>query len=396
MVLGLCIGVDRVDLWGGVGHAGSLAAAFRRIHSDNFKPALAASLLYLASSLGVSLSCRTAVRRSFFICRIVMTNACAYNGTMLIEKFFLTYVRSRTDWSRNTASRMRAAAADLAAFYGAKRLRTITPAHADRYHLHLKEQGLAVNTVRIKIAAAKQLFGAAKRQRLIDANPFEGIASSPVTNESRTYFVTQEVTQRLLKQIKSRKVRLIVALVRYAGLRCPSEVALLRWSDIDWERGRMTVSSPKTAGCGRNRREVPIFPELYLYLQRSYLKRKGESCVPNPGTYRWHVERALCKLGIKPWPKLFQNMRSSRQTELCEQFPPHVVCKWLGNSPLVALKHYLQATDSHFERAIGHGYQERMADRVGTVCGDISDRARVANEWDEAHATAAETACTAG
>ncbi len=39
--------------------------------------------------------------------------------------------------------------------------------------------------------------------------------------------------------------RLLVALCRYGGPRCPSEHLRLRWEDIDWERGRMIVDSPK-------------------------------------------------------------------------------------------------------------------------------------------------------
>jgi hypothetical protein len=49
--------------------------------------------------------------------------------------------------------------------------------------------------------------------------------------------------------------------------------------------------------------------------------------------------------GLTPWPKLFQNLRSSRQTEFAESFPSHVVCAWIGNSETVAAKHYLQVTD---------------------------------------------------
>ena len=31
----------------------------------------------------------------------------------------------------------------------------------------------------------------------------------------------------------------------------------------------------------------------------------------------------------------------------------HVVCRWLGNSQLIAQRHYLQVTDEDFERAAG-------------------------------------------
>lgn len=57
----------------------------------------------------------------------------------------------------------------------------------------------------------------------------------------------------------------------------------------------------------------------------------------------------------KPWPKLFQNLRSSRETELLKQFPVNVVCAWLGNTPKVAIKHYAQVTDDDFRQANGGG-----------------------------------------
>ncbi len=56
---------------------------------------------------------------------------------------------------------------------------------------------------------------------------------------------------------------------------------------------------------------------------------------------------------MKPRPKLFQNLRASRATELAGEFPPHVAAEWLGHSTLVAQKHYWQVTDLDFERASG-------------------------------------------
>src|SRR5208282_2682445 len=55
--------------------------------------------------------------------------------------------------------------------------------------------------------------------------------------------------------------------------------------------------------------------------------------------------------GLVPWPRLFQNLRASRETELAERFPLRVVTDWLGNSPNVALAHYLSTTEEHFQRA---------------------------------------------
>lgn len=51
--------------------------------------------------------------------------------------------------------------------------------------------------------------------------------------------------------------------------------------------------------------------------------------------------KILKRAGIKPWPKLSQNLRSSRSTELITQgFPAYVVAAWLGHSVKVANTHY--------------------------------------------------------
>ncbi len=66
---------------------------------------------------------------------------------------------------------------------------------------------------------------------------------------------------------------------------------------------------------------------------------------------RTHLLRIMARAGVKSWPKLFQNCRSSRQTELCERWPEHTVCAWIGNSRLVAREHYLQIREVDFQRA---------------------------------------------
>ncbi len=66
---------------------------------------------------------------------------------------------------------------------------------------------------------------------------------------------------------------------------------------------------------------------------------------------RTTMEKISRRAGMTPWPRLFHNLRSSRETELCERFPVHVVTAWLGNTPEIARKHYLQVTDEHFRQA---------------------------------------------
>jgi hypothetical protein len=43
-------------------------------------------------------------------------------------------------------------------------------------------------------------------------------------------------------------------------------------------------------------------------------------------------------------------MRSGRETELCQKNPLHEVTAWIGNSAMIAAKHYLQAAEEDFAK----------------------------------------------
>lgn len=67
---------------------------------------------------------------------------------------------------------------------------------------------------------------------------------------------------------------------------------------------------------------------------------------------RSQFERILRRAGVKPWARLWVNLRSSRATELADLFPSHICAEWLGHCERVANEHYRQTTPEHFEKAI--------------------------------------------
>jgi integrase len=212
------------------------------------------------------------------------------------------------------------------------------------------------------VAVAKLFFGAAKKRRLLAENPFEGQASAIQPNRQRCYFVTREEAARVLDACPSVEWRLTFALSRFGRLRCPSEHLELRWQDVDWDRGRLTVHFPKTEHLvGHEYRTIPLFPELREILEEAFeaaeegssyvITRYRNSSKGSNVNLRTQLERILKRAGLTQWPRLFQNLRSTRQSELEESFPSHVVCSWMGNSRPIAERHYLQVTDQHFELA---------------------------------------------
>jgi len=192
---------------------------------------------------------------------------------------------------------------------------------------------------------------------LISENPFDGTATGSFKNSARLVFVTRETTAQAIAEAPDAEWRLIIALARYGGLRCPSELLALTWQDVDWERSRFKATSPKTKKQGKPHRWVPLFPELRPYLEAAF------DAAPEGSVYvveryrdpsqnlRTMFQRILKRAGVDPWERLFQNLRASRETELANDFPIHVVTEWLGNTPNVAIAHYLSATEDHFTRA---------------------------------------------
>jgi len=166
----------------------------------------------------------------------------------------------------------------------------------------------------------------ARKRKLIDSNPFAEVTAKATARQDRQYFVTREETEQLLT-VCNPAWRLIVALARYGGLRCPSEVLSLRWSGIDWDAGRIVVESPKTAHHpGKGCRVIPLFPELRPILVEAFeLAPEGAEYVVG-GDYRqsaltpsgWrncnlrtHFERLVKRAGLKPWLRLFHNLREA-------------------------------------------------------------------------------------
>ena len=131
----------------------------------------------------------------------------------------------------------------------------------------------------------------------------------------------------------------------------------------EWS-GRRTASS--SAPLRRNTTKgvtaalFPCSPELQPYLQDVWDAipegTQAEYVITRDRDTNANLRTQLCRIikraGLKSWPKLFQNPRSTRQTELSNRFPAHVVCARLGNTEGVAKDHYLQVTDSHFAQAV--------------------------------------------
>ena len=156
---------------------------------------------------------------------------------------------------------------------------------------------------------------------------------------------------------------------------------------------RYTARRPNTTKAGQLGR-YPFSPSYGRYLEAVFDEAE-------PGTeyiitryrdgnanLRTQLERIIRKAGLKPWPKLFQNLRSARRNRVGGKLSDaRCLCEWIGNSAAVAAKHYLQVTDEHYrqaskeavqnpvQQARGNGLQSTAAETrnpgISGVCGPL-------------------------
>jgi integrase len=273
-------------------------------------------------------------------------------------EFTAAYITSRADVKPRTVLNLQACAARLVEFFGADRqMQDVSPGQADEFCAWLRGRYAQATAART-IKRAKQFFKAARRKDLISRNPFEECKAGHQHNKARAFFVTQDAAGKVLAACPDHQWRVLFALARFGGLRCPSETLNLEWADVDWEKNRFRVRSPKQERHeSGGERWVPIFPELRPHLAEAFE-------LAEPGTvhvvtrYRdtsVNLRTGLCRIirraGLETWERPWHNLRATRQTELSAQFPLHVVCYWMGNQQAVAAEHYLQVTDADYERA---------------------------------------------
>ncbi len=149
-------------------------------------------------------------------------------------------------------------------------LRSITVQQVADWRQYLKGLKLSEAAIKTHSGNAKTMLAEAVRRKMIDENPFQHLKSGPTPSRYSRY-VTPEEIEKIIDACPNCEWKLLFGLARYAGLRIPSESQILTWADVDFDRGRLTVRSPKTEHhVGHEQRIVPITPKLMPILQDAF------------------------------------------------------------------------------------------------------------------------------
>ena len=212
-------------------------------------------------------------------------------------------------------------------------------------------------TTNRRITAARTIFAKAVAWNMIDRNPFLHVKGGLQTNPDRQRYISEEEIYRVINACSNPNWKAIFALARFAGLRMPSEVHQLKWTDIQFDAVKdsapcIRIRSPKTEHhLNRDHRIIPLFAELRPILMdlRAATPADSEYILPREilqsNNLRTQARRIIRRAGIEPWPKTFHNLRASRESDLMKKLDIATAAKWMGNTPEVAARHYAVATN---------------------------------------------------
>jgi integrase len=301
---------------------------------------------------------------------------------LTVDEFFTNWLADKTAAGFKPTS-LRAwgqTAESLKSQFGQRALASVNHADGEAFRAEMRTRGLRPTTIHKRIGHARQMLEDAVRLGHFAANPWKHVRHRAGDPSERRAYVRVADAECVLEHCPNVSWRLLVALARFGGLRIPSEALSLKWGDVDWERGRLSIPSPKTENAGKPQRVIPLFPLLRPHLEAAFehaaegsvhvfpenMRRRASGPMGWGGAnLRTTFGRIVRRAGVEPWPRLWHSLRASCESDLANSFPLATVTKWLGNTPSVALRHYVDPTEAAFDRAL----EWRPAETGGAKAG---------------------------
>jgi integrase len=317
--------------------------------------------------------------------------------TVTVQKLAEEYLALREDLSKSSKNLYKLATTKLISFFGPNKvIAKITEGDATDFK-HVLETKVAPNTWKKVISVNKQIFSYACRKGYLSHNPFghlRGLAIKPNT-ATETYIPISSVKKVL--DVMPLNWKAVFCLARLNALRCPSEIATLRWQDIDWEKNVLRVRCVKTERTGAAVRIVPLFETRQFLAELFDAAPAGAVYVFPELVNHTRLQRdlghklkryfELCGLPAPPRP--WQNARRSAVIDMAMRFPMFAVNRWAGHSLGISEQHYLRTTEELLQQA---AQLQRLSPETNTAeqykeSGNVGGNASDRNEAHEQEST---------
>ena len=167
---------------------------------------------------------------------------------------------------------------------GSVRLQALDPSHIEAALARMKDRGLSVTTRRHAATILSMALKKAVRKRYLVANPCD-LADKPKRKRREMRVLSQEQVAKFLEGAKGNRMEAMFRLSLVSGMR-PGEVCGLKWADLDFEQGSVTVQRSLTGRAGEwqleetkteaGNRTIPLPPTILKDL-RAHRRRQLEA-----------------------------------------------------------------------------------------------------------------------
>lgn len=228
----------------------------------------------------------------------------------------------------------------------------------ERYVERRRAAGGVLNrTVNLEIDALRRMtaWAAGRRPPLIRRDPLSGWRRLPERPTGRRRVLSRAEARRLCEHARHGRYAggcpygLLWLTSLLLGLRPPSELARLEWSDVDWREEQVYVRPGKTV----RGRVVPLPIELHAALLARYLERgRPDGCVfglqqlSSPSrAMRSRFRRCCSAVGIES-ARLYTLRHTYATWAAKAGVPPTALQRWLGHASLhTTLRYYVQVME---------------------------------------------------
>jgi len=270
----------------------------------------------------------------------------------------------------------------LKAFFGSKNLDEITPLFVQKYRIARREQKTRRHTVASaayinrELACLKCMFSRAVEWGHAKDNPVKKVKFEK-ENNSRVRFLEKDELKKLLDHCHP-SLKAIVLVAVNTGMR-KEEIRTLKWRDVDFKRGFVTLLKTKngeTRNVPLNQTTVEILMSIPKHARSPYIFCNSEGNLYN---FRTSFMTALKNAEIKDFR--FHDLRHTAASYLAMGgVDLNTIRDILGHKSLDMVLRYAHLSRSHQASAVG--ILDKEMDTFWTPRGkthDVSKRAEAAS-----------------
>jgi integrase len=191
--------------------------------------------------------------------QVKISNGLTFHGTQVtLEGFMATWLDGKelSQRSHTVIQYRQIAAQHILPLIGKMRLQEIQPAHLKKLYMAKKEEGRGARTVQLIHTVMHAVLGQAMKEGILGRNPASAV-ERPKVEQAEIHILTEEQARHLVIASADTRLGTLIYLALMTGMR-EGELLGLKWSDLDWEKGQLSIQRQLQPIRGKGLLFVPL------------------------------------------------------------------------------------------------------------------------------------------